>query len=94
MSTLAFQPHAEHYYSEGYWRSGDLWGEFVRRADAEPTKIAFHVDELSITYQELRRAAVALSGRLASAGISSGNVVLLPGLADLLVPRHRREGNP
>ena len=25
MSTLAFQPDAERYYSEGYWRDGDLW---------------------------------------------------------------------
>ena len=35
-STLSFQPEAERYYAEGYWRSGDLWADFAARADAQP----------------------------------------------------------
>ena len=79
MSTLGFQPDAERYYSEGYWREGDLWSEFVRSASVDPARIALHVDERSISYAELRRAAVALSGRLASDGVGRGDVVLLLG---------------
>ena len=79
MSTLAFQPDAERYYSEGYWRAGDLWGEFARSAGAAPAKTALHVGELSISYDELRRAAIALSARLARDGVHRGDVVLLLG---------------
>ena len=79
MSTLAFQPDAERYYSQGYWRTGDLWGEFARSASADPAKIALIVEEQSISYGALRRAAVALSARLASAGVRPGDVVLLLG---------------
>src|ERR1700694_3862712 len=79
MSTLAFQPDAERYYSQGYWRTGDLWGEFARSASADPAKIALIVEEQSISYSALRRSAVALSARLASAGVRPGDVVLLLG---------------
>ena len=79
MSILAFQPDAERYYSEGYWRSGDLWGEFVRSAELDPGKTALHVGARSISYGELRRAAVALSTRLAESGVAAGDVVLLLG---------------
>lgn len=79
MSTLAFQPQAARYYSEGYWRPGDLWGEFDRAASLAADKGALHVEERHITYAELRRAAVALSGRLAANGIEAGDVVLLLG---------------
>ena len=71
MSTLAFQPDAERYYSEGYWRDGDLWGEFARNASATPAKTAVHVDGQRISYDELRRAAIALSARLARNEASS-----------------------
>ena len=79
MSTLAFQPQAARYYSEGYWRPGDLWGEFDRAASLAADKGALHVEERHITYAELRRAAIALSGRLAADGIEAGDVVLLLG---------------
>ena len=79
MSTLAFQPDAERYYSEGYWRAGDLWGEFVRSASAQPAKHAVHVDERSISYDDLRRASIALSARLVAVGVRRGDVVLLLG---------------
>ena len=79
MSTLAFQPDAERYYSEGYWRAGDLWGEFVGRASSDAAKPALIVDERSISYGDLRRAAVALSTRLATDGVRRGDVVLLLG---------------
>src|SRR5689334_559351 len=79
MSTLAFQPAAERFYAEGFWRDGDLWSEFVRSADADEAKAALVVEDRSITYGELRRAAVALSARLAASGIAAGDVVLLLG---------------
>ena len=79
MLTLAFQPDAERYYAEGYWRSGDLWGEFVSRASAARPKTALHVGEQSITYEELERGAVALSARLGASSIGPGDVVVLLG---------------
>jgi acyl-coenzyme A synthetase/AMP-(fatty) acid ligase len=79
MSTLAFQPDAERYYSEGHWRSGDLWSEFARSTQLAPDKVALHAAERSISYAELRRAAVAMSARLADLGVGTGDVVLLLG---------------
>jgi cyclohexanecarboxylate-CoA ligase len=79
MSTLAFQPDADRYYAEGHWRDGDLWGEFDRAAAADPAKVAVRDGENSIAYAELRRAAVALSARLAAADVGSGDIVLLLG---------------
>src|SRR5207249_3915717 len=65
MSTLTYQPEAERYYAEGYWRSGDLWSDFAKRADENPAKIALVLDGRQVTYDELRRAAVGVSARLA-----------------------------
>jgi cyclohexanecarboxylate-CoA ligase len=79
MSTLAFQPDADRYYAEGYWRDGDLWEEFDRAALADPAKTALHVGEDRISYDELRRAAVALSKRLERRNIGRGDIVLLLG---------------
>jgi acyl-CoA synthetase (AMP-forming)/AMP-acid ligase II len=79
MSTLSFQPEAERYYAEGYWRAGDLWADFAARADAHPAKVALILDERRITYAELRAAAVGLSARLAAGSIGPGDVVLLLG---------------
>jgi acyl-coenzyme A synthetase/AMP-(fatty) acid ligase len=79
MSTLAFQPDADRYYAEGYWRSGDLWNEFAARAAADPAKTALIVEERSICYRDLAQAAVALSWRLVSSGVERGDVVLLLG---------------
>jgi cyclohexanecarboxylate-CoA ligase len=79
MSTLSFQPDADRYYAQGYWRSGDLWGDFAARAAEHPDKVALLLDDRRITYAELRRAAVALSARLAAGGVQPGDVVLLLG---------------
>ena len=79
MSTLSFQPEADRYYAEGYWRQGDLWGDFAARAHAAPDKVALILDDRRITYEELRRAAVALSRRLAAGTVQPGDVVLLLG---------------
>jgi len=79
MSTLSFQPEADRYYAEGYWRSGDLWGDFAVRAHAAPDKVALILDDRRITYDQLRRAAVGLSARLAAASVEPGDVVLLLG---------------
>src|ERR687893_700404 len=79
MSTLSFQPEADRYYAEGYWRPGALWGDSAARAHAAPDKVALILDDRRITYDELRRAAVGLSARLAAADVEPGNVVLLLG---------------
>ena len=54
MSTLSFQPEADRYYADGYWRPGDLWGDFAARAHAQPDKVALLLDDRRITYDELR----------------------------------------
>ena len=79
MSTLSFQPEADRYHAEGYWRPGDLWEDFAARADAEPDKVALVLGARRVTYDELRRAAVALSGRLAAGSVRPGDVVVLLG---------------
>lgn len=79
MSLLTFQPGAARYYADGYWRAGDLWGEFAGRASAVPGKTALIVGERRISYAGLERAAVALSARLAADSIGPGDVVLLLG---------------
>jgi cyclohexanecarboxylate-CoA ligase len=79
MSTLSFQPGADRYYAEGYWRPGDLWADFAARAHAAPDKVALILDDRRITYDELRRAAVGLSARLTAASVEPGDVVLLLG---------------
>jgi cyclohexanecarboxylate-CoA ligase len=79
MSILGFQPDAERYYSEGYWRAGDLWGEFDDRARRDPAKVALYVGEHQIGYGQLRHAAIGLSARLAKSGVVRGDVVLLLG---------------
>jgi acyl-CoA synthetase (AMP-forming)/AMP-acid ligase II len=79
MSTLTFQPEAERYYADGYWRSGDLWGDFAAQAQAQPDKVALILDDRQVTYRELRRAALALSARLAAESAQPGDVVILLG---------------
>src|ERR671910_1557721 len=79
MSTLSFQPEADRYYAQGHWRAGDLWSDFAARAGAHPDKVALVLDDRRITYAELRRAAVALSARLAAGAVQPGDVVLLLG---------------
>src|SRR3954451_1956693 len=79
MSTLSFQPEANRYYAHGYWREGDLWEEFAARADAAPGKVAFVLSDGEVTYDELRRAAIALSGRLTALGAQPGDAVILIG---------------
>jgi acyl-coenzyme A synthetase/AMP-(fatty) acid ligase len=79
MSTLTFQPDAERYYADGYWRDGDLWSDFARRAHENPDKLALILDERRFTFDQLRRAAVGVSARLAEGGVASGDVVILLG---------------
>src|SRR5689334_14535527 len=78
-ATLAFQPESERFYAEGYWREGDLWGDFDARAREHADRVALVLEERSVTYAELRRAAVAVSHRLADAGVGVGDVVILLG---------------
>ena len=76
---LAFQPDAERYYAEGYWRDGDLWSDFAARAQEHPDRVALVLDDRASRYAELRRAAVGVSHRLADAGVKPGEVVILLG---------------
>jgi cyclohexanecarboxylate-CoA ligase len=79
MSTLRFQPDAARFYAEGHWRPGDLWDEFAARAAARADTTALVLDDRAVTYAELRRAALALSARLAAAGVEPGDAVVLLG---------------
>jgi acyl-coenzyme A synthetase/AMP-(fatty) acid ligase len=79
MSTLAFQPEAERYYTEGYWRDGDLWSDFARRARENPEKPALLLGNRAFTFDRLRRAAVGVSAHLAQGGVQRGDVVILLG---------------
>jgi cyclohexanecarboxylate-CoA ligase len=79
MSTLTFQPEADRYYAEGYWREGDLWTDFARHAQRTPQKPALILDDRAFTFDQLRRAAVGVSVRLGEAGVQPGDVVILLG---------------
>src|SRR3954466_10257020 len=73
--TLEFQPEAGRYYAQGYWQDGDLWSDFDARAHEHASRVALVLEDRAVTYAELRRAAVALSHRLAEAGVAAGEVV-------------------
>src|SRR5215208_2524696 len=76
---LAFQPESERYYAEGYWRDGDLWSEFDARAREHLDRVALVLDDRQVSYEELRRAALGVSHRLAEREIAPGEVVILLG---------------
>src|SRR3954463_500607 len=78
-ATLAFQPEADRYYAEGYWRDSDLWSDFEARAMEHADRVALLLDARSVTYAELRRAAIGVSNRLSEGGIKPGEVVILLG---------------
>ena len=79
MPNLTFQPEADRYYAQGYWRDGDLWSDFARRAAENPDKPALILDDRTFTFDQLRRAAVGVSARLAEGGVEPGDVVILLG---------------
>jgi acyl-CoA synthetase (AMP-forming)/AMP-acid ligase II len=79
MSMLKFQPEAERFYAEGWWRAGDLWREFAARAAEAPEKTALILEDRDVSYAELRAAAVALSARTAALGAEPGDAVILIG---------------
>ena len=79
MATLSFQPEAHRYYAEGHWRTGDLWDEFAARAAEAPDKVALILEDRDVTYADLRRAALALSARLAARSAAPGDAVILFG---------------
>src|SRR4051812_42087168 len=78
-STLQFQPEAARYYAQGYWQDGDLWSDFDARSHEHAGRVALVLEDRAVTYAELRRAAIAVSHRLADEGIEAGEVVLLLG---------------
>jgi cyclohexanecarboxylate-CoA ligase len=79
MPTLTFQPEADRYYAQGYWRDGDLWSDFAHRAADHPDKPALILDDRVFTFDRLRRAAVGVSAKLAEGGVKPGDVVILLG---------------
>src|SRR5215213_10511333 len=60
-----FQPDADRYYAEGYWRPGDLWEDVAARVHEHPDRKALVLDDRTVTYGGLRKAAIAVSRRLA-----------------------------
>src|SRR4051812_26437570 len=78
-STLQFQPEAARYYAQGYWQDGDLWSDFDARSHEHAGRVALVLEDRAVTYAELRRAAIAVSHRLADEGIEAGEVVILLG---------------
>src|SRR3954471_390623 len=78
-STLAFQPDADRFYAEGHWRSGDLWEDVAARAAEHPERVAMVLGDRRVRYDELGRAAVGVSHRLAEGGVGPGDVVVLLG---------------
>src|ERR1700760_2743882 len=79
MSTLAFQPDADRYYAEGYWRAGDLWDDFAACAREHRSKTALHAGDDVVSYEQLPRAAVSFSAEPSARGGRAGDVVLLLG---------------
>lgn len=79
MKTRSEEPEAEGYYAAGFWRREDLWQDFAAVAAADPGKVALVCGDATLTYAELRDAAVALSARLEGLGVGRGDVVGLSG---------------
>jgi cyclohexanecarboxylate-CoA ligase len=79
MSTLEFQPEAERYYAEGHWRDGDLWTDFAARVDEHPDKVALVLDDRTVTFAQLRRAAIGISNKLAEGNVGPGDIVVMLG---------------
>src|SRR4051794_17041506 len=77
--SLRFQPEADRYYAEGHWHARDLWDDVAARAQDHPERTALILDDRRVSYEQLRRAAVGLSRRLADAGVGPGDVVVLLG---------------
>ena len=50
-ATLAFQPEAERYYAEGYWRDGRPVEDFDARAREHPDRVALVLDDRRVTYE-------------------------------------------
>ena len=79
MPTRKHEPETEIYYAQGFWRDGDMWQDFEQLVREVGTKPALICGEVSVTFAELRGAAVALSAELAREGIEPGDVVGLCG---------------
>jgi cyclohexanecarboxylate-CoA ligase len=77
---------ADRYYEEGFWQTQTIWSDlekvFAERAD----RVAFELDDRSLTFAELDRAAAALADRLADLGVERGDVVAVLGRNSLEAP--------
>jgi acyl-CoA synthetase (AMP-forming)/AMP-acid ligase II len=79
LRTRSEDPEAPGYYAAGFWRREDLWQDFDAVVAAQPEKVALVCGAATLTYAELREAAVALSARLGALGVQPGDVVGLSG---------------
>lgn len=79
MPTRTHEPESATYYRLGFWRREDLWQDFDARASAVPDKPALICGENTLTFGQLRRAATALSARLADGGVAPEDVIGLCG---------------
>lgn len=79
MQTRAQDPQARFYYDAGYWRREDLWQDFDAVVATHPDKPALVCGSETLTFGELRDAAIALSARLERAGVAPGDIVGLCG---------------
>src|SRR3954470_7418134 len=78
-SAVAFQPEAERYYAEGFWRAGDMWEEVAAHEAENADTVAMVLGDRRVRYDEMRSAAVGVSHRLATDGVAPGEVVILLG---------------
>jgi acyl-CoA synthetase (AMP-forming)/AMP-acid ligase II len=78
-ATRIHEPEARVYYARGFWRREDMWEDFEARARAVPDKPALICGDSTLTFDQLGRAATALSDRLSQQGVQAGHVVGLCG---------------
>ena len=71
MSTLTFQPEADRYYAQGYWRAGDLWQDFAAARTTSRTRRRFHDRRRPLTFGSSSRAAIGPVARAWRAAASS-----------------------
>jgi len=79
VKTRAQDPQAQAYYDAGYWRREDLWQDFDAVVAAHPHKPALVCGTETLTFGELRHAAIALSARLEDQGVAPGDIIGLCG---------------
>jgi acyl-CoA synthetase (AMP-forming)/AMP-acid ligase II len=86
MSALSTIVNAESYYEEGFWQTQTIWSDLEEVLSRRADRVAFELDDRSLTFGELDRAAAALADRLADLGVEKGDVVAILGRNSLEAP--------